>query len=131
MNVFEGVGTYELKPRNQRFILLNALPLNAIKNDYFVIEAVRIHPSILEGIIGKFAREYGVEVKNYIRHEATVRWINQKLGLQIQPSSELYEYQKGDKLIIVTLKNPQRGKEVVELKDEDLDIIIAEVFGIK
>jgi len=65
-------------------------------------------------------------VENYIRHESTVKLLSKLLGIDLKPSSGLYEYRSGDILLIVTLKKPARGQEV-EVKIEDLEYYICVV----
>ena len=62
---------------------------------------------------------------NYIRHPSTVRILNEVLGLDLQPSTSLYQYQPGDIIIVVGLRRPVRGQEV-EVRPEDLDVAIVE-----
>jgi hypothetical protein len=70
----------------------------------------------------KFDELWNSEVKCYIRHPATLQLINQKLKTNLQTSSELYTYQSGDEIYIVTLKSPERGKEKVAVDESDLEI---------
>ena len=66
---------------------------------------------------------------NYIRHPSTVRILNEVLGLDLQPSSELYQYQQGDIVIVVGLRRPVRGQEV-EVTVNDLDIAIISIVEV-
>jgi len=70
------------------------------------------------------------EVLNFVRHESTVKLLSQVLGKDLTPSSGLYQWLKGDVLVVVGLRKPIRGQEV-EVKADDLDIVLCkiEVFG--
>jgi len=100
-----------------RVVLLNALPLNALPKDacYFNISCKRTTIEAIVDIV-----KHSLKVENYIRHESTVKLLSKLLNMELKPSAGLYTYEKGDILIIVTLKKPQRGQEV-EVKEEDLD----------
>jgi len=98
-----------------RVVLLNALPLNAIKEQYFDIACKRTTIEAIVDIV-----KHSLKVENYIRHESTVKLLSKLLNADLKTSSDLYTYKKGDVLVIVTLKKPIRGQEV-EVKEEDLD----------
>jgi hypothetical protein len=101
-----------------RAVLLNALPLNAIKYNEFTVKCVR---APLDAI--KFIVKHSSSLENYIRHESTIRLLNNVLGLDLKPSSGLYEHRPLDMMIVVSLKRPIRGQEV-EVKPEDLEYIL-------
>jgi len=100
-----------------RVAILNALPLNAIPKDayYFDILCKRTTIEEVADIV-----KHSLKVESYIRHESTVRTLNKLLNMELKPSAGLYTYEKGDILIIVTLKKPQRGQEV-EVQPDDLE----------
>jgi hypothetical protein len=100
-----------------RLILLNAFPINAFPFNAFTAKFEKATFTDM-----KFDELWCSEVKCYIRHPATLQLINQKLGTNIQPSSELYNYQSADEIYIVTLKQPERGKEKVTVAESDLEI---------
>jgi hypothetical protein len=110
----------ELKLYN-RAVLLNALPLNAIKYSEFTIKCVRAGVDTVKFIVKRSS-----SLENYIRHESTVRTLSSLLNIELQPSSGLYTHEKGDVMVVVTLKKPIRGQEV-EVKPEDLEYIICSV----
>jgi hypothetical protein len=114
-------GRVETVEEFKRVVLLNALPLNAIKYDNFIIKCSR---ATLDAI--KFIVKHSSSLENYIRHESTIRLLNNVLGLDLKPSSGLYEHQPLDVMIVVSLKRPIRGQEV-EVREEDLDIFICGV----
>jgi hypothetical protein len=115
------VETVEEHKQYTRAVMLNALPLNAIKYDEFIIKCKRV---TLDAI--KFIVKRSEVIENYIRHESTVKLLNNVLGLDLKPSSGLYEHQPLDIMIVVTLKKPVRGQEV-SVREEDLDILICRV----
>jgi hypothetical protein len=67
----------------------------------------------------------GYEVVHYIRHPATIAALR-SLGVPIdeRPSAGLYQYANGDIMVVVTLRQPQRGQETQHVGPEDLDIRI-------
>jgi len=102
-----------------RIAILNALPLNAFSsmND-FKLRVRRISLAELQNLKG--------QIVHYIRHPATVELLRRYLPLQ-EPNAGLYVYQPGDVIVVVTLRQPQRGQEVVELHESDLDVYLIEV----
>jgi hypothetical protein len=114
-----------------RLVFLNALPLNAFKlPPPFKLITLYVHVidvNELKGVVER-AKALKIPIISYIRHEATVKYLNERLSLNLTPSSGLYEFQKYDVIVIVTLKKPERGKEITEIKDEDLDIYLVEVY---
>jgi len=123
-----------------RLVFLNALPLNAIDFEAFTLYINRITFDDLRELLRK-----ADEVVNFIRHPATLKIIQEKLGISLSPSSQLYKYRHGDLLVIVTLKKPVRGVEAMnitesdillylvrvdkEMSDEELSELIDSVFG--
>jgi len=113
------VETVEEKLYN-RAVLLNALPLNAFGYNEFTVKCKR---ATLDAI--KFIVKRSEVVENYIRHESTIRLLNNVLGLDLKQSSGLYEHRPLDVMIVVTLRRPVRGVEV-EVREEDLEVFICE-----
>jgi len=70
------------------------------------------------------------EVLNFVRHESTVKLLSQVLGKDLTTSSGLYQWLKGDMLIVVGLKKPVRGQEV-EVKADDIDIVLCEIVVVE
>jgi thiamine pyrophosphate-dependent acetolactate synthase large subunit-like protein len=111
-----------------RLVFLNALPLNAFKLSKLITLFVHvIDVNELKGVV-EGAKALKIPVVNYIRHEGTVKYLNKKLSLDLTPSSGLYEFQKYDVLVVITLKKPERGKEVSEISDNDIEIYLIEVY---
>jgi len=98
-----------------RVVFLNALPLNAIYAKDFTITVSKADVELMRKWI-EFYKKYKFEFKCFIRHKSTVELLNKEFELMLEPSSDVYHYENNDRLIIVTLKNVQRGKEV-EVKD--------------
>ncbi|RLE65542.1 MAG: hypothetical protein DRJ38_03590 [Thermoprotei archaeon] len=107
-----------------RLIFAPPLPLNAFQGKTISIKVRRLSIEELRHLVEQY-KQHGVEIVNFIRHPSTVKLLNQLLGLNMQPSSELYQYQQGDIIIVVGLRRPVRGQEV-EVKPEDLDVAIVE-----
>jgi len=101
-----------------RLVLLNAFPLSAFPYDTFTALFKRTS-------IEELARDVATasEVLCYIRHPATVLALQSALNVALRTSGELYRYAEGDLIYVVTLRTPQRGQEVAEVKIEDLDIV--------
>jgi hypothetical protein len=110
-----------------RLVFLNALPLNSISLSRFCVEVKRIIDVEFLRFIVREAKSINAEIINFIRHEATVKLLNQLFNLDLKPESGLYQWRKGDELIIVTLKKPIRGQEIQELTLDDLDLFYAYV----
>jgi hypothetical protein len=66
------------------------------------------------------------EVKNYIRHPATVDVLNALLKTSLKPNAENYTYNEGDTIVVVTVKNLTRGQEM-KVGTGDLDIFVVRV----
>jgi len=108
-----------------RIVFLNALPLNAIPLNTFMIYCTRDMDRI------RFFVDAASEIESYIRHEATVKLVSELFKINLKQSSGLYTYQRDDKLIVVTLKRPTRGVEMETVKPEDLDILLCDVKTIE
>jgi Domain of unknown function (DUF1874). len=104
---------------SRRVILLNALPVQAFKHTYFTITCKRTSLEAVKDIVLSAS-----VLENYIRHEATIRALNEAFNLSLTPNPGLYEYRDGDVLVIVTLKKPQRGVEAEQLTTSDLDFVL-------
>ena len=118
-----------------RVVLLNALPMSMLpwerhRSPYaatvFSITLREVEAHEIRGVVREAAREG--RLLCYIRHPATVRALSKALGVDLKPSSGLYEWEMGDIVFIVTLKRPVRGREAEEVKLEDLRIIDAEIM---
>ena len=122
----------QIQQQNVRLVFLNALPINAFKSPplppKFTLHVYNISIHVLKSVIDDMVKPWNIPIINYIRHEATVRYLNEKLSLNLTPSSGLYEHQRYDVLVVITLKRPERGREITEIKDEDLDIYLVEVL---
>jgi hypothetical protein len=105
----------------KRLVLLNAFPLSAFLMETFTATFERVPLSRL----AEEAR--GAEIANFIRHPATVECLSEVLGRELKPSAGLYTYRPGDIIYVVSLRQPQRGAEVVSIKVEELDIVRVEV----
>jgi hypothetical protein len=114
----------EMISEAKRIAVLNALPLNAIQREVINIKCVRFsNINTLRDLA--IIREK--ELVNYIRHESTIKVLNKLLGVELKPSADIYKYEWGDALVVVTLKKPVRGQEV-EVKSEDLEYFVCKVF---
>jgi hypothetical protein len=104
--------------QNVRIVLLNAFPLNAF--DYRTFTALFTRVTV-DQLVSEIKQNY--EVINYIRHEGTVKTLSKLLGIELKPSADIYKFSKNNIIYVVTLKKVERGKEVTEVKVEDLDIV--------
>ena len=107
--------------------MLNALPLNALPRAPLRLDVVPVEVDSLRWWLG-LKRQQGCPVVHYVRHPATVQALR-RLGAPIdeRPSAGLYQYADGDVLVVVTLRQPQRGQETAEVGPEDLDIRVIRV----
>jgi len=100
-----------------RLVILNGLPLNAFPIvDCIKLTIRKMSLSELTSIIKSTK-----EIQCYIRHQGTISFLNEKCGISLTPSADLYKYQHGDTLLIVTLKTPQRGQEIQKITEADID----------
>lgn len=109
-----------------RYVFLNSLPLNAFDKPFLKMLVSKVDPKTLKLLVANALSEID-DIKCYIRHPVTVELLNKMLNLSMEPSSELYKYQDGDVLFVVSLKKPIRGQEVNEISIDDLDIRMVEV----
>ncbi len=113
--------------QRSRLVFLNSLPLNAVNLSLFFVEVRRIDASKPMGIellrytINK-AKSVNAEIISFIRHESTLNLINQLFNLQLTANQGLYQWRKGDEIIVVSLKKPVRGQETQVTSLEDLEI---------
>jgi len=111
----------------KRVVFIPPLPLNAFPYKRFAMYIERKSIDEVREFV-ESAKKLGIPIVGYIRHESTVRLLNQLFGLDLKPSSELYKHGEGDALIVVGLKKPVRGQEI-EVKPEDLDLAIAAIVA--
>jgi Domain of unknown function (DUF1874). len=104
---------------DKRVVLLNALPIQAFKYTHFTITCKRVSLDAVKDIVLS-----ADVVESYIRHEATIRALNEAFNLSLTPNPGIYEYRDNDTLLIVTLKTPRRGVEVQQLTIDDLDFTL-------
>jgi len=101
-----------------RYVFLNALPLNALnisKPTKLIITPVK--PEVLKQLAPEMQPK-----ASYIRHPATVQLLNKLFNLNLSVSSELYKYQQGDVIYVITLKKPVRGAEIENITENDIEI---------
>jgi len=107
-----------------RYVFLNALPLNALQiNKPTKLVVTPVESKVLKQLVPEMKPRV-----SYIRHPGTIQLLNKLFGLDLKQSSELYRYQKGDVLYIITLKKPIRGQEINSVTEDDLLIYQVEVF---
>ena len=94
-----------------RVVILNAMPLNALPRKHIRLEAIPVAPKeFVEWT--KMMVERGRRVVHFIRHVSTIQALrNAGVPISETPETGLYQYQEGDVLAIVTLKNPVRGQQ--------------------
>ena len=113
----------ERGPARGRIVVLNALPLNALPRRplNMIVEPIMNIVSAARWL-GHMARQ-GYEVVHYVRHPATIQLLRD-LGAPLPetPNAGLYQYADGDIIIVVTLRQPQRGAEVQALNLGDLEV---------
>jgi len=116
-------------PARGRIVMLNALPLNALPRSHLRLDILPVNIVELGHWLHKRLAE-GYRLVHFIRHEATLRALRRELGipLPLEPNSGLYQYQNGDVLVVVTLRNPPRGQEVAQVNVSDLEIWIVTVL---
>jgi len=102
-----------------RIIILNGFPVSAmLKGAHqatFYFERISLQE--LKRRLNE-AREQGIPVISYVRHQATARLI------EVEPSSGNYEYKRGDIIYIIVLTNPQRGVEATNITEDDVEVFV-------
>ncbi|PMP89125.1 MAG: hypothetical protein C0173_06080 [Desulfurella sp.] len=98
-----------------KLVLLNALPINAFP-DRWQDFAIQVRRAIVEDL--KLAITENTKVECYIRHTGTVQLLQQILNIKLEPSAQLYRYNEGDDVYVITLKNPVRGADVQPSAEE-------------
>ena len=106
-----------------RYVFLNSIALNMFQKPFFKLLVTKVRHDVLKQLVSMMK-----DIECYIRHKATVELLSKELGLNLQPSSDLYKYREGDVLLVVSLKKPIRGKELENISLDDLDIWMVEVM---
>jgi len=123
-------GAWQQNPATRgRIVILNALPLNAFpRAPHLRLDILPVSISDLTQWVQRRVAE-GWQVVHYIRHSATVETLR-TIGIPLnpQPNSGLYQYQYGDVLIVITLRNPPRGQEVQQVSPQDLESWVVTVL---
>jgi len=111
----------QTQPAPRRIVVLNALPLNALPRAPLRMTVEPMSAVTLARWLEHMVRQ-GYAVVHYIRHPATIRLLRD-LGAPIdeQPNSGLYQYADGDIIIVVTLRQPQRGAEIQRVEPGDVE----------
>jgi len=106
-----------------KVVLLNAFPINML--DFETTSSYMVGLNKMDLMRLKEVVE-GKEVRCYIRHTATVEVLKKVLGIELTPSNEVYRYEEGDDIYVVTLKKPIRGQEV-SVSEDDLIVISVKI----
>ena len=117
----------EVAPR--RLVFLNALPLNALPRAHLELDVLPVsNINELAAWVQRRLAE-GFQLIHYIRHPATIQALK-SVGIPLpeQPNSGLYSYDAGDIIVVVSLRAPQRGQEVQQVRPEDLESWIVTVL---
>jgi len=113
----------------KRLVFLNALPLNALPRAHLELDVLPVsNINELATWVQRRLAE-GFQLVHYIRHPATIQALRQ-LGIPLPetPNSGLYSYDAGDIIVVVSLRAPQRGQEVQQVRPEDLETWIVTVL---
>jgi hypothetical protein len=110
------------RPARGRVVVLNALPLNSLPKMHLqldVLPAGSIHELALW--VQRRLQE-GFQLIHYIRHVATIQALRSAgIPLSEAPNTGLYAYQPGDIIVVVSLRAPVRGQEVLQVSPQDLE----------
>jgi hypothetical protein len=110
-----------------RVVYLNALPLNALPRRQVTLDVLPVSINELAVWTQRRVAE-GMRLVHYIRHVSTINTLRSAgIPLPEQPNSGLYSYNRGDVLVVVTLRSPTRGQEAI-VSIEDLDAWIVTVL---
>ena len=72
------------------------------------------------------AGSYGSLI-HFIRHQATLALLGKYIPISNTPNPELYKYEVGNALLVVTLKNPQHGQELSAITENDVELFLVSV----
>jgi hypothetical protein len=110
-----------------QIVFLNALPLSIFPRSIINISII---PVSLRDLAEWTARrvKQGYIVVHYIRHAGTVA-VLRALGIPLdeRPNADIYRYQRGDLLVVVSLRTPPRGQDVVNVSPQDLDAWVVSI----
>ena len=111
-----------------RIVFLNAMPLNALPRRHISLDVLPVSLQELATWIQRRLAE-GYQLIHFIRHPATIQALR-SIGIPLseQPNAGLYQYAPNDVLVVVTLRNPPRGQEQVQVRPEDLETWIVSVL---
>jgi len=113
---------------DRRIVVTNALSLSMFTKQYMALYIVRTSLKSLPNFVKTVTRHTSVEFTHYIRHKATLEVVRKYLPqLSPEPNTDTYTYKPGDIIIVVALKTPQRGQEVQQINEDDLDVALIEV----
>lgn len=101
-----------------RLVVLNALPLNAFDAKEFTLRVRRVGFGELPRLAGSHS------VIHFIRHQVTISLLSKYLPLDPSPNPGLYRHEPGDTLLVVVLRAPQRGQEVGNLTEGDVELYL-------
>jgi len=106
----------------ERVILLFTFPVNAFQkaffNQYMTAEFKKLDLEEFAQYL-KFYAQKGVPIQNYIKYAEIVMLLNKIGNLELQPNDDLYEYNVGDVIFVVTMKRKIIfKKETIEDVDE-------------
>jgi hypothetical protein len=108
-------------------VFLGALPLNALPRRVLNLS---IMPVTLRDLVVWVDRRIseGYRLTHYIRHVGTIAALR-ALGIPLdeRPNIDLYKYKEGDILVIVSLKTPPRGQDVIEVAPQDLEVWLVHI----
>jgi hypothetical protein len=123
-----GAGPGLATERGPAVVFLNAMPLNSLPRRHLQLDILPVSLNELARWAQRRLQE-GYELVHYIRHPATIQLLRQ-LGIPLPetPNSGLYVYRPGDIMVIATLRTPQRGQEVQQVRPEDLETWVVQVL---
>ncbi|PNV80924.1 MAG: hypothetical protein C0179_04945 [Fervidicoccus sp.] len=103
-----------------RLVFLSALPLNSIDLRSFCIHVKRMNEDLARYIV-KEAVSNRAEILSFIRHGAVADLINQLFNLNLKVNSGIYQWRRGDEIIVVSLKKQIQEQEATEILPNDLE----------
>jgi len=110
----------------ERVILLFTFPVNAFEKAFFnkcmTVEFNKLEPEEFAQYL-KFYAQKKAEIQNYIKYTEIVMLINKLAGLELQPNDDIYKYNAGDVVFVVTMKKKIIFKKetIEEVSEDDLN----------
>jgi hypothetical protein len=109
--------------QTQKLVLLNGLALNMFPRTVLSLRILPLQPEELRRLATNN------KIIHFIRHGATIAALRSIVPhIPAEVNAGFYKYERGDTIVVVTLRMPARGQEVSSVNPDDLDLWLVEVL---